>query len=271
MIKDTETEVDQKSTEKFKEIWNNLVVTDQQENRFPFSACRNRHIVVLGSQKAKSYVVGDVIGRDNYDHPSHHPRREEQKTITYLMVQDDPTCNVCIINLIEIPPLEDFIKRSEKHSKDRLPSPMAEIDRAIYKYASKIDLIILVCERNNIEWMINMKQWALDRGHIMAVVFVLNPICTAEQREEFLLSIRNNPEFKKNGLGEFFEQGLFCLSNLSHNRFENQKQKNTAQSYVKEWRSKFLRACVGSPNDKPYKITNYNDKQSKNGSSCNPS
>jgi hypothetical protein len=271
MSTDTKTEVDQKSIVKFEKIWNNLIVTDQQENKYPFSTCRNRYIVVVGSQRTKNYVVGDIIGRDYYDHPSHHPKREEHKTITYVMVQDDPTCNVCIINLIEIPPLEDFIKRSEKHSKDRLPSPMTEIDKAIYQYATDIDLIILVCEQNNIELMKNMKQWASNRGHIMAIVFVVHPKGNAEQREEFLLTIRNNPEFQRNGLGDFFEKGFFCLSNLSYSHFKNTEEQNLAQSYVKEWRSKFLRACVGSPNDKKYAITVYEDKQSKNAFPCNPS
>jgi hypothetical protein len=50
------------------------------------------------------------------------------------MVHHDPTYNVCIINCVKT------------KAKDPLPSPMPEIDRHIYRFATNIDFIIFVCE-----------------------------------------------------------------------------------------------------------------------------
>jgi len=258
----------EKSAITFDQIWNNLVVIDQNENRFQFSACRNRHIVVLGSQKTKNYVVGDVIRGDTYNSNSNHQRKEERKTITYVMVQDDPSCNVCIVNLIDMPPLEHFIKHSEKHSNDPLSSPMAEVDKTIYKYATYIDLIILVCEENNFELMKNMKKWTVNQGHIMALVFIVDPNWNIEQREKFLLSIQNNQEFKENNLIDLFDNGIYCISDLSYNHFRSRKEKEMAQIYVKEWRPKFLAACVGGQKNKKYAVQLRDEKQSRKKLSC---
>lgn len=273
MSTDTKTEVEEESSTTLKNIWKNLETTDRLENNFPFSTCKNRHIVVLNSRKTKNYIVGDVIRRDTYSYPYHQQRKEEQKTITYVMVQDDPSCNVCIINLIDIPSLEHFNKCAKENAKDSSPSSIAaafmiEIDKTIYKFATSIDLIVLVCEPNDFNLMKYMKHWVSNRGHIMALVFIVSPTMTDKQREDHLVSIREHEKFRENDLGDFFDKGLFCISDLSYNHFKTAEEQTLAQTYVKDWRSKFLRVCVGGPNDKNYAIQIQDEKQGKSGN-CN--
>ncbi len=144
---------------------------------------------------------------------------------------------------------------------------MAEIDKTIYKYASYIDLIIFVCDHNDLEAMKNMKKWASNRGHIMALVFIVNPKDTTEKREKIKSSILNNEKFIEYGLGDFFEKGIFCISDLSYN-FRSREDLNLAQNNVKEWRSKFLRACIGDRNDTKYPIQPRDEKHSKYSAGC---
>lgn len=265
---DTDTNSNSETNNKHKpltEIWKNLEVTDQEDNRFRFSHCRNRHIIVLGRQKTANHIVGDLIVRDKYTYPNYIPRKSQQKTITYVTVKDDPSCNICIINLIDIPPIEYFIKQTQKKPNEPTPSPINEIDKTIHKFATNIDFIILVCGEKDYELMKSMKVWALNRGYIMALVFIVNPNLNMEQREEFLSSIRNHKEFVENNLEEFYKKGLFCISDLSYN-FRNEEEQKMAQNYVIEWRSKFLRTCIGNSNDQQYEIVIHDENQTKRGS-----
>ena len=240
------------------EIWADLKFTDQQENKFQFSTCRDRHIVVLGSKKTKNYIVGDIIRHDTYDSNCSQSRKDLQNTITYIMVPDDPTCNICITNLIDTPPIETFVNRIKTKSKDPIPSPMVEIDKDIYKFTTNIDLMILVCKKDDFELMKNMKKWASDRAHILALVFIVPANYNSEQREKFISSIRENQQFTDNDLESLFEKGIFCISDLSSN---DSQDKETAQGYVDAWRSKFLRICVGDQTDIHYEIKLLDDKK----------
>jgi hypothetical protein len=270
MATDENTKSNQTSARNFCRIVDNLVATDKDENHFLFSQCRNRNIVVLGSQKTSNYIVGDIIRRDTYNHPYYQPRKDEQNTITYVMAPGDTACNVCIVNLIDIPPIEYYVKRSEKNRKDSTPSPMAEIDRTIYKFATNIDLIVLVCGATDFELMKNMKKWASNRGHIMALAVIGDPRLSPQYREEFIRSIRDNKEFIDNGLDHFFHKGIFCISDLSFAHFQNSDEHKLAQALVKSWRSNFLRTCVGGPNDGKYEIVLHEDKQSHSTLPCKP-
>lgn len=251
------------STSQMEEIWQNLIATDQKHNNFQFSHCRNRHIVVVGPQKTANHIVGDVIRRDHYAYPYHQSRKDEQQSITYIMVPDDATCNVCIVNLIDIPPLDNFVKRSEKDRKDSTFSPMIEVDQCIYRFATKIDLIILVCDARDIALMKAMKKWTNDRRHVMALVMIVPPTMNSEEREKSIVFLRSQAEFRDAELEDYFEKGIYCLSDFSHKRFANAEEEQRAQSLTKEWRSKFLRKCVGGPRDPPYIINLDNDKQMK--------
>jgi hypothetical protein len=102
----------------------------------------------------------------------------------------------------------------------------------------------------------------------MALVFIVDPRLNIQQREELILSIHENEEFRDNELGKFFEKGILCISDLSYH-FRNTEEQQTAQNYAKDWRSKFLRTCIGGPNDKKYAISFRDENQSKNASSCN--
>jgi hypothetical protein len=268
MATDEKTKSNQTSARNFDRIVDNLVATDKDENHFLFSRCRNRNIVVLGSQKTSNYIVGDIIRRDTYNHPYYQPRKDEQKTITYVMAPGDTACNVCIVNLIDIPPIEYYIKRSEKTRKDSTPSPMAEIDKTIYKFATNIDLIVLVCGATDFELMKNMKKWATGREDVMALALVVHPTVNTAERESCIRAIRANKEFIDNHLNTFFGKGIFCISDLSYSSFKSQDEQAAAQLLVKDWRSKFLQACVGGKNERKYEITVHDDKQSKNSSYC---
>jgi hypothetical protein len=265
MTTETKTEGKQKLT--IEEIWNNLEQTDKEENQFQFSNCKDRYIVVLGSKKTDYCVVGDIIQNNTYGDHNLQQINEERETRTYVTVHDNPLCDVCVITLIDLLPLEHFIKRAKSNSEDPSPSPMAEIDKTIDKFATSIDLIILVCQEDNFELMKNMKKWASDRGHVMALVFIVDPNLNMEQREKIILSTRGNKEFADNELGDLFDKGIYCISDLSRNDFKTLKEREMAQRYVTEWRQKFLQRCVGGMNDKPYTITIRDDIQSKN-SSC---
>jgi hypothetical protein len=254
----------------FDTIWKNLVFTDEQDNQFRFSQCRNRQIVVLNSHKTTNYIVGDIIRRDTYIYPYYQSRKDEQSTITYIMAPGDTECNVCIVNLIDIPPIEYFTKRLEKNRKDPTPSPMPKIDRTIYNFATNIDLIVLVCDANDFELMKNMKKWASNRRNIMALAVIGDPKFTPEKREEVIRSICENKEFIDNDLAQFFVKGIFCISDLSYNRFQTLEEQQLAQSFVKNWRSNFLRTCVGGPNDDKYEIQLHEDKTSNNTYPCKP-
>jgi hypothetical protein len=257
MATKTETKESEKPAVTINEIWDHLKYTDQQENKFQFSTCRDRHIVVLGSKKT-NYIVGDIIRRDTYDSNYSQSRKDLQNTITYIMMPDDPTCNICITNLIDNLPIEDFVSRIKTKSKGPIPSPMVEIDKYIYRFTTDIHLMILLCKTYDLELMKNMKEWASDRAQILALVFIVPANYNSEEREKFIISIRDNPEFKNNELESLFEKGIFCISDLSSNDFQDKK---TAQDYVDEWRSKFLRTCVGSQNDTHYEIKLPDDKK----------
>lgn len=250
-----------------KEIWQDLRAMDREENDFQFSSCRNRQIVILGPNKTNNHAVGDVIRRSQYAYPYYQARKDEQKTVTYVMVPDDANCNVCIANVIDIPPLENFVKRSEKTRKDPTISPILEVDQCIYRFATKIDLIILVCDARDILLMKAMKKLANDRRNVMALAMIVSPEKTNEERDNIIADLQNQPEFLEAQLKDFFQKGIFCLSNFSYKQFANEEQQQQAQLLTQEWRSKFLRTCVGGPKDPPYTI-NLSNKRDTKDTSC---
>ena len=117
------------------EIFKKLRKFDEEENKFQFSKCRERYIVVIGSKSTARHILGNAVRRDQFDKLDY-----AQKSETFLMVPDDPTCNICIVKLIELQPLENYKPPPDKKSQI-VPSPMPNIDRAIHRYATKIHLI----------------------------------------------------------------------------------------------------------------------------------
>ena len=217
---------------------------DEEKNDFQFSKCRSRYIVVRGSKSAARHILGNAVRRDRIDKVDY-----ARKTKTFLMVPDDPTCNICVINLVELQPFEEYEPPPEKKSPTR-PSPTSNINRAIYHYATKIHLIFFICNQNDQPTLQKMIRWAKEdpqRQAIMALVLLHQP---SENTVEEKSSAEQNLEV-------CFPKGIIHIDMRAY-------RNGTGN----DWQNQFFRLCVGEQDDTPFTITPPVTNQPKT-SNCN--
>lgn len=235
-----------------------LRIKDKTNNRFQFSKCADRNIVLIGRTRTGKSTISEVIHDVTYTSPVHE-LYSQTKDIEIKSISTEKREDMWYyFNFIDLPGFFDMAASGRQRMTNRQVSIyfqecITKNITNIHMFAFVFNLAAGINERD-IETMIYVKTTYPRLSKHMALVITHCEQTTEEQRERMMAEFWRHPTVVQSKLKEYFAIGTLFMGCLRHESVSTANAQSMYFEYnnVLDMRTEFITRCIKCA--EPYNI-----------------
>lgn len=232
------------------EVQKNLEATDAKHNKYRFTRCIDRSIVLIGRSRTGKTTMTKVI-EDIFYRSGDIELYSESKGVEFLKVAKDASDGTRLyFNVVDTPGFfeqttMELTSNSNERIKQFLDSCLDHDVTNVHLFAFVFSLTAGI-NAEDIATMKFVKEKYPTLGGYMALVVTHCEKLDNEKREALIQKFFQHREIKASNLDNFFRQGIFYMGCLQRDSFEKKHEDDIYDQYknILEMRTTFIEKCV---------------------------
>ncbi len=238
-------------------VLKNLKVTDETHNKYRFTRCIDRNIVLIGRSRTGKTTLTKVI-EDIFYRSGDRELYAENRGVEFLKVATDASDGSRLyFNVVDTPGFFEQTTELVNNSNTRI---LQFLNSCLDHDVTNVHMFAFVFSLNaginneDIATMKFVKEKYPTLGEYMALVVTHCEELSKEKRENLVQKFFQHPEIKASNLVEFFRQGIFYMGCFQRDSFEQGYEYQIYDQYknILEMRTTFIDKCVAC--EKAYNV-----------------